>query len=164
MSTEANELPAWLLSLGDGRRVVVADAHVVHLLVDAPVITPVPDSAAHCVGVFAWNERLLPALDLCRWMSGDGLDAEHSFYAILAARDAKSGEALVASVLLDEIPTRVGVSDADARDLQQIDSALRTLALTAIEIEGQVLPILDVLTLLSKPLQSVQTLAAVSPA
>ena len=78
------ESVAWVLALGGRLRAAVSEREFVHLL-ETPTLIEVPMSPAHCRHVVAWNDMLLPVMDLSIWLHGQPLEGPRPIAGVFAS-------------------------------------------------------------------------------
>jgi hypothetical protein len=135
------EASAWLLSLGDEALAAVGELEMVHV-VDSPELFEVPLSPPHCNRVLVWQERLLPVMDLARWLWGQ-VGERPRYAGITAWWDAQDGSPRYGALLLAGLPIRIRVSDEDACALPHEPCGWASLALSCFQHRGGSVPVLD---------------------
>jgi chemotaxis signal transduction protein len=133
------EVNAWLLNVDAGVPAAVGELEMVHLLPDAPTLYEIPRSPGHCRKVLVWQDAVLPLLDLNARLSlaGTAVTAEgqgvHAQIALCAYRAAPGAAQQLGALLLRDIPHRIRVRDADARELPEALLAWRPYAISCFE-------------------------------
>lgn len=133
---------AWLLDLGAGYRAAVGERQLVHLLY-APQSYPVPRTPAHARRVLPWQEHLLPVFDVVNWLGGALPPTGLPVAGIFAYQRGQGEMPQYGALWLAAPPARLSVTDQQACDLPEPNSAWQALAISCFEHEGAPVPILD---------------------
>jgi len=140
------------MDVGAGQRAAAGAAHVVEYLMASEAI-PVPRTPRHCRGLLFWRQRMIPVIDLAALLADGATAATATRRAVVLAWQERSREPLQYGALLVTVaPGEIWVSDDMADDLAAAPEAFRHIARTAIQHEGQVVPILDARRLFGQPL------------
>ncbi|MBK8509030.1 MAG: hypothetical protein V9G63_01555 [Candidatus Competibacter sp.] len=142
MPENPSESVAWLLALGGRLRAAVSEREFVHLL-ENPTLFEVPMSPAHCRHVVAWNNLLLPVMDLSLWLHDQPLEAPRPLVGVFAHQVRRSPKAGYGALVLSGIPTRTQVTDDMACGLPKNPPTWRSVAISCFKHESKATPILD---------------------
>jgi hypothetical protein len=126
-------------------RWIALPAHVTLELLERPQPVPVPGAAAHACGLLAWQGRYVPMIDMGALLQPDaGLTAEPALYALVVAFQSAPGMPVEhGAIRALELPRTVAVADDAACELPTDSALWPGLALSCIECEGRVVPIVD---------------------
>lgn len=133
---------AWLLHLGNRLLAAVGEFELVHVVLDSPLFR-VPLCPPHCNRLLLWEGRLLPVMDLSRWLL-EGDDEPKRYMAILPWRQGQEENLYYGALPLVVPPTRIQVRDEAACSLPQSPLAWRSCSLSCFLYGDRPVPILDV--------------------
>lgn len=136
------ESVSWVLALGDSLRAAVSERELVHLI-EAPVLLEVPLSPPYCRHVVAWNQMLLPAMDLSAWLLGSSPHNSRSLAGVFAYQARRGANPDYGALLLADIPTRIRVTDNLACGLPKNPPTWRSVAISCFKQDKKAIPILD---------------------
>jgi len=143
---------AWVMDVGDGVAVAAGTAHVVEYLLAADPM-PVPRAPEHCAGLIVWRERLIPVIDLARFLTGrDSAPGPHRRAVILAYQQAAGRPLQYGALFVAAAPTQTSVSDDMACALPDTQPALAHIARACFTHQDQAVAILDPRQLFDRPL------------
>lgn len=134
---------AWLLDFGNGLCAATASSSVLHVIEAAPLFK-VPLAPAHCNRVLVWQGRILPAVNVLALFGESLNDVRHEYPCIVGWRESPH-ESAYGVLLLQAMPRRIAVSDADIVEPSSSDAARWSdLALGFFSVSQRVIPIVDV--------------------
>ncbi|MCP5158474.1 MAG: hypothetical protein H6975_03495 [Gammaproteobacteria bacterium] len=134
---------AWVLALDHRWFAAIGERELVHL-VETPTLLEVPTCPYFCRSVLAWNDRLLPAIDLAAWLQQQPrVDHHWKLAGIVAYQPAPGVMPDYGALLLADIPERLPVTDAQACPLPEQPPGWRELALSCFRRGEDAIPILD---------------------
>ena len=142
------ESVAWVLALGGRLRAAVSEREFVHLL-ETPTLIEVPMSPAHCRHVVAWNDMLLPVMDLSIWLQGQPLEGPRPLAGVFAYQAGRGPKPGYGALLLAGIPTRAAVTDDAACGLPKNPPTWRSVAISCFKQNAKAIPILDLTRIFS---------------
>jgi len=145
------EATAWLLSFNGHLRAAVGELELVHVLPEPPTLFAIPDTPDYCRQVLVWQEHLLPLVDLGARLLGDRhpqsdtVAAIDKLIGILACQRSPGEPPEYGGLLLDQVPTRIRVSDDRACALASEPGEWTSLAISCFEDDDHgPIPVLDV--------------------
>lgn len=142
MSNNPSENIAWVLTLDEQLRAAVSERELVHLI-EKPLLLKVPMSPSYCQHVVAWNNTLLPAMDLSSWLMGRSSQLTQPIAGVFAYQSKPGANPDYGVLLLSSIPTRATVTDELACGLPKKPSSWRTVAISCFQQNKKAIPILD---------------------
>lgn len=137
-----DQLSAWLLSFGGGRRAAVGMREVLHVTF-APHLVAIPQTPPHCSQVLVAEERIVPAWDVAAWLGAAAPGRVSRLAAIVGHQKSRGGPVTLGALLISEPPVRIMVGDDDACDLPPVPARWRAIAMSCVKHQGEPLPILD---------------------
>lgn len=142
----------WLFPLGSDYQIALSDHEMVEYVVDAEIIDA-PFMPIFCKGMMLWRERLIPVLDINRVISRSAIDSSHHL-CVVAYQDSPRTALHYVAIALDGMPVRLSVDDDQAcMAPPEFVDHLSPLVLSAINITGRRIPILDISYLCSTDLR-----------
>ncbi len=133
---------AWKLEFGAGERAVIGPRELLHLL-DAPRMHAVPHTPAHCRHLLFWEQGVLPVLDLGAWSRGERSGETATLIGLVGFAGSADGAPDFGALVLSSVPTRIDVDDGWACALPETLNRWRRVACACIELDGEILPVLD---------------------
>ena len=135
---------AWLLECDPELIVAVGDHEIVEYI-QPPQVYVVPETPAYCNRVIAWQDRLVPVMDMAQLTGIRNLQQEASFVCLLCYQLAP-GEALQYLALrINTTPQKVVVDDNQVCELanEGVSPLLKSVTLCSFTHMQQSIPILD---------------------
>lgn len=135
---------AWMLDIGAGIKVAVAENEIVEYL-RSPRVYQVPMTPRHCSSIVFWRgDRMLPLFDLAM-LTQPGFEASADHLGVLAYQTAPKEPIRHLGIALQAPPQRIRVSDADACDWpEDYPESWKALTLALFAREDACIPVLDV--------------------
>ena len=131
---------AWILDFGKNYRAAIGARELLHLL-DVHSTFAVPCTPTYCHSVVAWQERLLPVMDIASRLSGKSQDAQ--FIAVVGYQKKRGEYPQFGALLLASPPLQAEVSDEQACNLPQNIPGWNELAISCFDYHGDAMPVLD---------------------
>ncbi len=101
---------AWLLDCGDALTVAVADHEIVECIQPERYYA-VPGTPDYCSSVLAWNEKLVPVMDLSAAIQDRKLLQNTSFVCLLSYQLAPKQPLQYVAVQINKTPEKIQVDD-----------------------------------------------------
>jgi chemotaxis signal transduction protein len=140
---------AWLLEYAPGRCAAFG-AQSALSLVEAPAVVYVPGAPVHCLGLMCWEAHRLALLDLGLLCAPGASRPEAAQHALVIAWQAHGGhDTRLGAIAAPALARMIEVSDAHACAAPAGAGALRRIALSWFEHEGQPVPVVDTARLFS---------------
>jgi chemotaxis signal transduction protein len=148
----ARTCPGWLLYLNGGLHAAIGLREMLYVLPDQPVIYPVPRAPAYTPGVVAWQQHLVPLIDLHGCLAGTAEVGGQNLVGIVACATAGDADVKTAfgALLMSRAPERIQVSDTQACALPEAPATWRAISASCFRhpVHGPV-PILDLPAILA---------------
>lgn len=148
-----DQVGAWLLNFGGGRRAAVGVRELVHIAY-APQLVAVPQTPPHCSRVLVEQERIVPAWDVAAWLGAAAPGRASSLAAIIGHQTNRRGPVTLGALLIAEPPVRITVGDEDACELPRTSARWRAISMSCVRYNGEPLPILDLRLMFSDALSA----------
>lgn len=145
------EASAWLVHFGGGESAVIGERELLHL-VPQPSLLAVPRTPAHCCRVMEWQNRLLPVWDVLEWLNPCAGGRDARLAAVVGYQLRRKEMPRFGAIMLEEPPSRVKVSDAQACELPAGRPGLRDIAISCFLHERRPVPVLDLPRMFSRSL------------
>lgn len=157
-----NQVGAWLLDFGAGRRAAVGLREILHVAY-APQIFAVPQTPPHCSRVLIAEERILPVWDVAAWLGSATPGRQSALAAIVGHQRNRRGPVSLGALLIAEPPLRILVGDEDACELPSTSARWRAISMSCVDYRGEALPILDLRLMFSDALAAGRASAMPTP-
>lgn len=146
MSTSA----AWLLECGDSLSLAVGD-HEMLELVQSEHCHRVPGTPEHCSEVLAWQDGIVPVMDIRMLHHSDCDERSSSYLCLLNYQPAAEMPLQQLALRVDRAPERIQVDDAQLCEFpRECDaSPLKTVTLSCFTHNAKPVLILDIAGLCS---------------
>lgn len=135
------ESNAWILDFGQQYRAAVGKRELLHLL-DVHEIFSVPCTPFYCNRVVAWQERLLPVMDIASRLGGMAQKAK--FIALVGYQQRRGEYPQFGALLLSSPPLQATVSDEQACKLPENTRGWNELVISCFDYHGDAVPVLDI--------------------
>lgn len=142
---------AWLLELDYQMYTAVGELEMVHLL-QAPTLFRLPKAPFYCDHLLVWQDRIIPLFDLLAWLEGYPLPREHLMVGICAYQPQPQTALRYGALSLVSIPTRARIKDEQACELPKQPAGWHNLAISCVQDQDRVIPILDLPHIFSQAL------------
>jgi chemotaxis signal transduction protein len=143
---------AWLMHFADDLQATIGLREMLFVLPDDHTAHPVPRASAHAKSVYLWQQKLVPVIDLHRYVRGAEAPRGQGMLGIVAC--AAEGDSRTptrfGALKMIRPPERVQVSDNQACELpRESESAWRSISASCFRhpLHGAV-PILDLASIL----------------
>lgn len=135
---------AWLLECGPGLVVAVSDHEIVEY-VQPQRSFAVPATPHYCSSVIAWQDRLVPVMDMALLTGIRNLQQEVSFVCLLCYQPEPRAALQYLALRINRTPQKVAVDDSQACELadDEFSPLLKSVALCGFTHMQQTVPILD---------------------
>ena len=151
----AESVAAWRLQFDVGVYAAVGEMEMIHLLqAEELQLFAIPQTPFYCSEVLVWENRIIPVLDVLSWLEEYRVPRTYPIIGIFRYRTGESTEIEYGALAMESIPERISVNDDQASELPRIPRGWRQLALSCIQHEEQLIPILDLPQLFSGALRA----------
>ena len=143
---------AWILDVAAGWQFAVGSRHVIEYVL-SPEASAIPLAPAHCQGMLAWRERLIPLVDLAALLAMQQTSRHKPRRAvILGYWDPSRLAVRYGALAVRTPPTDLTVSDDMACALPEEPAVIRHLCRSCFVHRDEIIPILDTARLFAQPL------------
>ena len=146
-------LNAWILDLGMGYKAALGGRELLHLL-DVHSTFSVPNTPPYCHQVVAWQERLLPVMDIAARLSGATQQAK--FLAVIGYQKKRGEYPQFGALQLLSPPLKVEVSDEQACALPANLPGWDEMAISCFEYQNEAIPVLNLNRVFNRPFTSLK--------
>ena len=143
-----SRMNAWILDFGLNHKAAVGARELLHLI-DVPVTFKVPCTPSYCHRVVAWQQRLLPVMDITSRLGGTVQDAQ--FIAVIGYQKKRGEYPQFGALMLMSPPFQVAVGDAQACSLPEQTRGWEDLAISCFDYNGDAVPVLNLNKLFNTP-------------
>jgi hypothetical protein len=141
------EAAAWLLNLGAGIQVAIGLRELQHLLPQPVDWVAVPRTPHYCRYALWWDERIVPVMDLERWLLPEQSMSVKPLLGIVAYQETPTAAVNYGALMLAERPRQIRVEDASECSLSGPTAPFQPIAIAAFRQASRVVPILHLTTI-----------------
>lgn len=136
---------AWLLECDSELIVAVSDHEIVEYLQPQRTFT-VPETPEYCNRVIAWQDKLVPVMDLAMLTGVRSQQQEASFVCLLGYQLAPREPLQYLALRINTTPQKLEVDDSQACELEgdAVSPLLQAVTLCSFRHMQQTIPIIDV--------------------
>lgn len=137
------EVAAWLMQIDRLFRVAVGQSELIHII-PSPEYIEIPRAPGYCKRVIAWNDEIIPVVDLSMLVNGVSAFHEQNSVAVTLYTEDNSSKLQYGGIQLIDMPRIDHVSNDHAIDREDIPTNWKPLSISAYRnAQGEIVPVLD---------------------